>query len=141
MVLTIVWHYHTIVTGGGITPRVTVKLASGTKVTVEGSEDEVQRIVRDLESQSIKQSNGTRKKTGTKPRTNLAVKDYVLELEEAGFFKKAQRLSDVKNALQAEGHIVPITTLSGVMLALVKSRELRRFRDGKTWKYVVRQGD
>jgi hypothetical protein len=72
------------------------------------------------------------------PTEGKAIRDYILELKEAGVFKKPQGLTDIKNALHAEGHIIPITSLSGAMLDLVKSKQLRRFKDQKTWRYVNR---
>ncbi len=114
-----------------------IKLASGTSVTIEGSNEDVQALIRQFEG-SRRKSEPTSKMQAWSGQGNKVIKDYVVELKDAGLFKKPQGLSDIKNALQAEGHIVPITTLSGVMLGLVKSRELRRFKEGKTWKYVNR---
>jgi hypothetical protein len=117
-------------------------LPSGAKVTIEGTVDDVETVLKRYEK--IPAKSGTRRgaprTSGSRSATDRALGDYIIELREAGLFKKPQGLTDVKNALQAEGHIVPITTLSGVMLGLVKTRNLRRFREDKTktWKYVNR---
>jgi len=60
----------------------------------------------------------------------------VSELIDGGFFKKPKELSAIKIALQEQGHFYPITTLSGVLLRLVRKRDLRRIKDKKRWLYV-----
>jgi len=120
-------------------PKATVKLASGGNVVVEGTAEEVEEIVRRISSAAGSRASRPMTKAARPTKgADRAIGDYVIELRESGLFKKPQGLTDIKNALQADGHIVPITTLSGVMLNLVKSRELRRFKEGKTWKYVNR---
>jgi len=119
-------------------PKATITTPAGTKITIEGSTEEVQELVLRLETKSARRpSKSTAFETG-RVTTQKAIKDYILELRDAGLFGKPQGLADIKSALQAEGHIVPITTLSGVMLGLVKSRALRRFQEERAWKYVER---
>jgi hypothetical protein len=120
---------------GKLLTKATVTLPSGTKVVIEGTVDEVEAVLKRYERPSKKLSGRLHSKGAT---TDRKLGDYVIELREAGLFKKPQGLADIRNALQAEGHIVPVTTLSGVMLGLVKARQLRRFREDKTWKYVNR---
>src|SRR2546428_8418361 len=115
-----------------------MKPASGLTITIEGSPEEIQDVVRRLEPESAKTDRRGRQGTKVDKSSERAIGDYVLELREAGFFKNPRGLADIRDALRAEGHIIPITTLSGVMLRLVKARELRRQRDGRVWKYVVR---
>jgi hypothetical protein len=56
-------------------------------------------------------------------------------MRERGFFAKPKSLSAISDALEEEGFLYPVTTLSGVVLGLVKKQELRRKRiDGK-WAY------
>lgn len=119
--------------------KATMTMPSGTTVVIEGSEGEIETILRRIDKAPEKsRARTTERSKGRKGESEKALGDYVLELREAGLFEKPQGLADIKNALQAEGHIVPITTLSGVMLRRVKNRELRRFKEEKTWKYVKR---
>jgi hypothetical protein len=117
-----------------------IEMPGGAIVTVSGSEAEVGRLVRMLSP--IAQTHGRRKKSvkGSREgaKAGSAITDYVVELREAGQFDKPKGLTEVKDALAVEGHIVPITTLSGVMLGLARAKQLRRFKDGGTWKYVRR---
>lgn len=122
--------------------KATITLPSGTRVSVEGTPAEVEDIVARIDGKRERKPSkpGIGSTRARKPAKNAkpAIKDYVIELRDGGFFRKPQGLAEVKTALEAEGHIIPITTLSGVMLGLVKSRELRRLKEGKTWKYVNR---
>lgn len=121
-----------------------ITLAGGVKVIVDGTPGEIEEVTRRLAGpvadaprhQKAPLKGRTAPPSVTKKIPTL--KDYVLELRENGLFKKTQGLSDIKEALAADGHVVPITTLSGCMLGLVKSRDLRRIKEDGTWKYVNR---
>lgn len=120
-------------------PDATINLPDGTKVKISGTEEEVARIVRALAPPGIRGDSRQRpQRLRPANRAGSAVKDYVMELHEGGKFDKPKGLTEVREALAAEGHIVPITTLSGVMLELARSKELRRFKENGTWKYVKR---
>lgn len=51
---------------------------------------------------------------------------YVQELVDDGFFKKKKTIAEVKAELENRGHHIPLTSLSGRLQALCKSRILRR---------------
>ena len=65
--------------------------------------------------------------------------ERILAIRSEGFFKVQRSLSDVREALGSRGWHYPLTTLSGVMQALVRQRELRRERttsgSKQVWKY------
>jgi hypothetical protein len=69
-------------------------------------------------------------------RFKPTIGNLIAELIDGGFFKKPKELSAIRNALQEHGHHYPLTTLSPVMLRLVRRRELRRLKDKKRWVYV-----
>ena len=63
----------------------------------------------------------------------------ILRLKADGFFKGQRRaIKEVQDGLEAQGHIYPVTTLSGALLALVKKRELGRVKEDGAWRYVHR---
>ncbi len=113
--------------------RATVTTGKGTKIVVEGSEDEVRSIIQKL-------GIGTRPaRAGRTPaKIPPSATDAILELKENGFFNKPKGLADVKEALASQGLIYPVTSLSGVMLALVRKRTLGRVKESKRWCYVTR---
>jgi hypothetical protein len=120
-------------------PKATLKLPSGTAVEIQGTAAEIDDLLGRIDvSLGKKPKTEGRKSSVNIGKSEKAIGDYVLELREAGLFSKPQGLQDIRAALEREGHIIPSTTLSGVMLSLVKAKELRRYKEGKVWKYVKR---
>lgn len=116
-----------------------ITLPSGTKVRLEGAPHEVEDVVRRLTGPVLAPPGSTKTDGDSRrPGTAGTVSGYILELERDGYFDQARGLSEVKAALASEGHVVPITTLSGRMLSLVKQKRLRRLRSEGVWKYVDR---
>ncbi len=62
----------------------------------------------------------------------------------AGFTSKLKRgketLLEIKKILEEQGHIYPVTTLSGLLIALTRKKILRRLKEGKRWVYVKGSG-
>jgi len=120
-------------------PKATITMPSGTVVSIEGTPEEVEAILRRLEAKSSGPEKELDKTHSRKsPAILNTVKDYIIELRETGFFKEPKSLKQIGEALRTEGHIIPNTTLSGEVLDLTKSRDLRRLKDGNVWKYVNR---
>jgi hypothetical protein len=73
------------------------------------------------------------KAAGAGPRT------YIREMQEESFFKKPKTITEVKIELENRGHHIPLTSLSGPLQALCKSKLLRRQRiekgNKKTFAY------
>jgi hypothetical protein len=119
--------------------KATIKSKSGATITVEGTPDEVSSIIGTFEKSSevgnaksaiarVQKERKTEKKRDT-------ASDLIVGLKEEGFFDKPKALGDIGTALEERGFLYPVTTLSGVMLGLLKKRELRRKKiDGK-WMY------
>ena len=119
--------------------KATIKSSTGAVITVEGSESEVSNILSTYErAAAVGKVKGAVAKQQEATRTNkkrLAASDLIIGLRERGFFAKPKSLSEVSDALEEEGFLYPVTTLSGVVLGLVKKKELRRKKiDGK-WAY------
>ena len=119
--------------------KTTITTKAGSKVIIEGTSEEVAALVKRVEGPDPEPHAARGKVHGPKAKSaEPSIKDYVLELRDGGLFKEPQRLGDVRKALKLEGHIVPLTTLSGVMLGLVKKRELRRLEEKDGYRYVQR---
>lgn len=112
-----------------------LKTRSGTVITVEGTRAEVAALISQFE-----ESSRTPEKTSRKRRAPSAAKSgpvtLISELIDGGFFKKPKELGSIKLALEEQGHFYPVTTLSPILLRLVRKRELRRIKDNKRWLYV-----
>jgi predicted transcriptional regulator len=46
-------------------------------------------------------------------------------------------LSEIQEKLRENGHIYALDSLSPILIRLVRKREIRRVRDGKSWTYTT----
>ena len=116
------------------TAHITTK--SGTRVTIEGSPEEVAALIERFEPGH---TSGSGKPTAATKHTSKAKPSplgLISELIDGGFFKKPKELSVIKLALEEQGHFYPVTTLSPALLRLIRKKELRRIKDKKRWLYV-----
>jgi hypothetical protein len=127
--------------------KATVTTESGLRVVVEGSQEEVQNIIQQLGG-GAGHSKRARRVASAKTGKHFAsgkggkrlptATDAILELKEEGFFDKPKALADIKEKLADQGMIYPLTSLSGVVLVLVRRRQLGRVRVDGRWSYVSR---
>jgi hypothetical protein len=119
--------------------KATIKSATGVLITVEGSEDEVAKILASYERMSVvghaKQAIARSRASRKESQKREGAADVIKGLREAGFFDKPKALGDVAEALEEKGFLYPTTTLSGIMLGLVKKKHLRRKRNEGRWVY------
>lgn len=107
----------------------------GTKITIEGSPDEVAALVARFEGKTkAVAKRGDEKKSRGSGKASLT--SLISDLLDGDFFKKPKELSAIRLVLEEQGHFYPATTLSPVMLRLVRKRALRRIKDNKRWVYV-----
>lgn len=116
-----------------------ISTKSGTKITIEGAPGEVAAIVRQVQGREASASvRGRAKAKETKRTTRQRVTpmNLIISLIDGEFFRKPKNLVAVKVALEEMGHYYPITTLSPVLLRLIRKRQLRRIKDKKKWLYT-----
>jgi hypothetical protein len=106
---------------------------SGTIVTIEGNTEEVAAL--------IERFDGTRPVTrtpikGSRTNSKAGPQDRILALVATGFFRLPQGIGAIRSALEEQGHFYPATTLSPVLLRLVRNRNLRRIKESNAWSYV-----
>ncbi len=109
-----------------------------TKITVEGTPEEVAKVVAQLGGEAASPRGLlSRKKAakGSKAQKATPV-NLVSSLIDGSFFRKPKDLSAIKVALEEMGHFYPVTTLSPTLLRLVRRRQLRRIKDKKRWLYT-----
>lgn len=120
-------------------PKAVIKSKTGATITIEGSRDELAKILSDFERMSTvrevksKISKETIKKKDENKRR--AASDLVVELKEDGFFNKPKTLTEIAVALENLGYLYPTTTLSGVVLGLVQKKLLGRKKINGKWVY------
>jgi hypothetical protein len=119
--------------------KATIQSKSGAVITVEGTEKEVSNIIALYESSAgeAKRNNADRASTVTSGAENKreSASGLILELKRDGFFDKPKSLGDISAALEERGFLYPVTTLSGVVLRLLKDGQLRRKKIEKRWMY------
>lgn len=116
-------------------PKAHLTMKDGTKLLIEGTQDEIVTLLERLQGTPIDdQPKGV--PTRARGKVKSTPSSVISELIESGFFKKPKELSAIKDALEEQGHFYPTTTLSPTVLRLVKKKELRRIKDNKRWKYV-----
>src|ERR1700723_855183 len=126
-------------------PTANLELVDGTKVFVDGSAEEIARImclygdaananlsVR-LSSQQLLQTQGAERRS----HRSAGPMHHLRELIGENYFVELRHLSDVRQILEARGHIYPLTHLSNPIRRLVVSKELRRQRAGRLWAYTT----
>jgi predicted glycosyltransferase len=119
--------------------KATIKSSSGAVITIEAEQSELSSILAAYERTSVvdqakKAIARTRTaKRGEKKREGAS--DLIIDLRESGFFKEPKSLGQISDALEEKGYLYPVTSLSGVVLGLVKKRELRRKKKEGKWLY------
>lgn len=116
-------------------PKAVITTSGGAVVTLEGTEDQVVALVRRLETDE-QVTNSASAPPSARRQGKTTPMGLLVELVSRGFFDKPKELGAVKLALEQQGHFYPTTTLSPLLLRLVRRRELRRLKDKKRWLYV-----
>ncbi|HYU52820.1 MAG TPA: hypothetical protein VEK37_07740 [Gemmatimonadaceae bacterium] len=125
----------------GNVAEATIELPDGSKVTVRGTPEEVARVIAAVQSRETRYpvTSVDSAPSSKADRTKVGPRADILGLKANGFFREAPRtIREVKDGLEAQGQIYPVTTLSGALLALVKKRALGRVKQDGLWKYVHR---
>lgn len=133
-------------------PKANLVLTDGTRVMIDGTVEEVAAMLERFSGGATGPSGGISTKSTRRPRGKSAAKgrrtgssaktrtkgpaDYVRELVSENYFKTKRGLGDVQKKLEESAHIYPVTHLSPVLLRFVRAKELRRIKEGGTWKYV-----
>lgn len=111
---------------------------TGTKITIEGDRQEVAAILRQIQGMGPAPTGKTRGISGAVRRTarqRTTPSNLILSLIDGGFFRKPKDLAAVKVALAEMGHHYPVTTLSPILLRLVRKHQLRRMKEKNRWLY------
>lgn len=120
-------------------PKATIKSKSGAVITVQGTENEVANILslfEELPRMSFKQERAEKSVTSKqKDKKRTGASDIIVNLKEHGFFNKPKSLAEIESALEEKGYLYPVTTLSGVMLSLVKRKLFGRKKIEGRWVY------
>lgn len=115
--------------------KTTIRTKNGIKIEVEGTPDEVSKIVSEVKKEIEKTEEF---KAIKKAKSKAGATDFVIKLKADGFFDKPKNLAEIKEKLAEHGLIYPVTSLSSILIGLVRRRELGRIPTEKGWGYVKR---
>lgn len=108
---------------------------TGATITIEGTQEEIAKLIAQIEGGTTKPDRQYRtRRTGRVSKSGPV--NLISELIDGGFFRKPKELGSIKSALEEQGHYYPVTTLSPILLRLVRKKALRRIKDKKRWLYV-----
>jgi len=102
---------------------------------IQRREEMRERFREQREQREREESKSFSKSNVKNPRS---VSEMILKLKQEGFFDARKTLSDVQKELESNGFIYPNTTLSGILLRLVKKQSLGRVKETDGWRYVKR---
>lgn len=114
-----------------------VRLPTGAEVVVEGTPEEVARVLALMSTSSAggKPAHAIRSPRGTQRTDSTASR--VIHMRDEGFFDAEKSLGEVQKELRRRGHTYPLTSLSPVVLDLTRRQQLRRIRSKSgRWAYV-----
>ena len=113
--------------------KATINTKTGSVITVEGDEKDIVSIIKKLESPSIPLKENAGRKGNSHRRDSAP--DLIVGLRDNDFFSQPRTLNDIVDALAEKGYAYPATTLSGVMINLVKNRVVGRKKVEGKWVY------
>jgi len=119
--------------------KANIQLPNGTKISVEGTSEEVAKTIRLMKEFSPypkKRANRDKSRDKRKKPSKIGVIGRIREIIKDDFFKEQKDLKEIRKELEQKGHIYPVTSLSPALIRLVRSRELRRIKRNKIWTYV-----
>ncbi len=119
-------------------PKATIKLLGGALVTVEGSASEIAEVIARFKADYTQKQVSVRNEVKKVQKKKSAASGFIIELREVGFLSKPKGLGEIAKALEEKGHLYPLTTLSGVVLDLVRARQLGRKKVDGRWVYGKR---
>jgi hypothetical protein len=119
--------------------KATIKSRTGATITVEGTPEEVSNVISAYEKTSVvghaKEAIARARATKKTEKKKESASDLIVGLKEEGFFEKPKTLGEIGAALEERGFLYPVTSLSGIVLGLLKKRMLRRKKLERKWVY------
>lgn len=113
----------------------TVIKSKGSIITIEGTPNEVQRIL------DLVKKNGSSKKQKTKKHTKgkISIMDRLTGLKEENFFNKPRPTIEIKQKLAEAGYHYSANSLTEPLQRAVRKKVLGRIKTKKgIWGYVRR---
>lgn len=123
-------------------PKARISLDNGTQVVIEGSSEELARILSLVGNRQTGltsfQKNGTSRPSGkVAAAKRRGPRILIRQLIDDKFFDSPRKLREVRDKFQEMGYHYPVTSISPALTTLIRLRVLRRLKSGKVWSYVA----
>jgi len=124
-------------------PKADIVTNTGTKISIEGSVEEISAILSLYNSPNPQLAISTKTKSTESNNKNdtgtpATLVGYVLELRDTGFFDTPKKTTLVKERLELDGHFYPMQSVSTCLINRNARKELGRVKEGTKWAYVKR---
>ena len=132
--------------------KANIETASGAKIVIEGSSEEVSDIIDDLQNREKRREERLefirrmRKRTTKEYRekrnapvhkSRTSITDVLIKLIKEGFFDNPKRFREISNRLEREGIFIPSSTVHPVLSRLVAHGKLKREKGEEDfWEYA-----
>jgi len=120
--------------------RTNIITKDGTKITIEGSPEEVAIILAKIKGANKSLGNLRQGKTQLAERFSVSQKATPINLIKfligEDFFKKPRKIGEIKKVLAEKGHLYPLSSLSPALLRLIRKRQIRRIKEKGIWLYT-----
>lgn len=90
------------------------------------------------ESREIREKEEGKQLESSEIKDPKSLSEKIIKLKQEGFFNNRKTIGEVQKELEARGDIYPNTTLSGILLRLVKKQILGRLNETDGWRYIKR---
>ena len=120
-----------------------IKTKRGTEIEIDSDANTVKEIVAFLQKKEEQEARFFEQMTYRRNdlmhgRPPSSLTEAIAKLKAEGFFKGKRNISEIKEELSKKGFHYPTTTLSAVLLHILKKGELGRLKEDKQWRYVQR---
>jgi len=116
-------------------PKAIIELKDGTKVSVEGTPEE---IAETKELMIVKEGKRLIRKEKKVIPKKIGPISLILKLKEEKFFDKPRAIGEVKQKLEEKTYYYPSSSLSPALIRLVKQGELGRLKKDGKWMWAKR---
>jgi hypothetical protein len=125
--------------------KATIRTKSGTEIEIESDRQTIMEIISTIQRREelrerFREESKRRHEEVIHRQSAAPVSatGFILRLEREGFFKEKRTLGEIQSELQKNGYMYPLSTLSAVMLRLIRHGDLERIKDEDKWRYVQR---
>ena len=118
-----------------------IKTKRGTEIEIESDRETIKEIILFLKRREEQESKFqnillNRRNQLAHGRPPATLTDALIKLKTEGFFKNKRTITDIGDELARKGFHYPTTTLSAVLIHLLRRGELGRVKEDKQWRYV-----